>query len=450
MAIYEIIKSLQSAQGNIAKQAILDDNKDNELLKAYMKATYDPSISYYQTKIPKGPYNWNLDWMDSPEYPNYLLEGVQELASRKVTGKAAINSLLGLYSSISPEGKELLTLLIDRSIGASVGDKMVLKTWPGLYFVPPYQRCSLLDTKTRKKFLDKKFYVQIKKDGSFAYAFFRADGSYDLITRAGNTYPQEFAQKFCHTAPVGGVVVGELEVYDEVGKLLDRKTGNGILNSIQQGGELPEGYEVVMDAWDMLYQEEFEAGKSVRPYSTRLESLQNWLIREQAESVTLIENWEVESMEEALAIYQSLTARGLEGAILKLFESLWKDGTATDIVKLKLRFEVEMRCTGIYEGEGKAKGMMGGANLESQDGKIKNNCGTGFSDKQRKEFWANPELIVQQAIAVEANDIIVSREEGSIPSLSLPVFIEVRYDKKGVADTYERIVAQHEAAKQGA
>jgi len=36
--LYEIIKSLQTTQGSNAKQAILDANKNNELLREYMKA----------------------------------------------------------------------------------------------------------------------------------------------------------------------------------------------------------------------------------------------------------------------------------------------------------------------------------------------------------------------------------------------------------------------------
>lgn len=34
MTLYQIIKSLQNANGNLEKQAILEANKENELLKA--------------------------------------------------------------------------------------------------------------------------------------------------------------------------------------------------------------------------------------------------------------------------------------------------------------------------------------------------------------------------------------------------------------------------------
>jgi DNA ligase-1 len=450
--LYEIIKSLQSAQGNIAKQAILDANKDNKLFKAFMRATYDVGINYYQKKAPKPTKQGDA------EFGGFQLAILQcALAERGATGKDAKLNLQEVMDQSTPEAQELVSLIIDRSIGANVGDTMVLKTWPDLYFLPPYQRCSLMDEKAQERFSKlPEFYVQTKADGSFAYVVKRLDGSVDVITRQGSKYPQWFAEQMADGLEPGKVLVGELLVYVSVPrggssgpKLLDRKTGNGLLNSVLKNGELEEEYNVEMQAWDMLTQEEFEAGSSDRPYRQRLEDFKISGYTSLAPHVSIIPTWTVKTLKEADAIYREHLKRGLEGCIAKNPDALWKDGTSKDMVKMKLKFEVEMRCTDVYEGTGKAKGMLGGINMESEDGLLENDCGSGFSDDQRKHFWAHPEEIIGHVIATEANDITQDRDTRKKPSLSLPIFVEVRNDKTK-ADTYAEIVAQLEAAKSGA
>ena len=287
MSLYSIIKELQAASGSNLKTAILEAFKDNELLKDYLKAVYDPSLSYYQTKIDKSK-GWNLDWMDYFEVNgewvcdfNCILENVKALANREVTGDKAKEYLSGLYSCISPESKELLELLIKRSVGAGVGDTMILKVFPDLWFSVPYQRCSLMDDKIKAKF-DKlpEFLVQEKLDGSFCYLVKEAGKPAEAITRAGSKYPKEFAEKLATGLPDGFVVVGELLVYGELATLgvpLDRKTGNGILNSILKGGEVGDNLGFELTAWDCLTVDEWKSGKSDKPYYQRLEILKELL-----------------------------------------------------------------------------------------------------------------------------------------------------------------------------
>lgn len=451
---YTIVKSLQTAQGNIAKQAILDANKGNENFKAYMKAVYDVGINYYQSKLPKLTPGFGV-----AEFGEADMRFMEHLSNRVYTGTEAVNRLKGHASALNPEGQELLGLMLKRSIGASVGDTMVLKTWPDLYFLPPYQRCSLLDAKARERFGKlKRFYVQTKADGSFAYVVKRLDGSVDVITRQGSKYPQWFAEKLTYGMKPGTVLVGELLVNEhcyvdgkeaEIG--LERKEANGLLNSALKDGEKFDLTKSVrMEAWDLLTEEEFVAGKSNRDYDTRLRSLIYEVTKLSRGQITMIQTDEVGSLEEAFAIYQKRLQEGLEGCIIKDPASLWKDGTSKDMVKLKIKFQVEMRCTGVYEGEGKAAGMLGGIYIQSEDGAIECACGSGFTDADRKHYWAFKENIIDFVVTVEANDITQSRDDRKKPSLSLPIFIEVRLDKMHAhADTADRIYAQLEAAKQG-
>lgn len=452
MTLYEIIQSLRNASGNIAKQAILDANRDNALFRAYMKAVYDPGINYYQKKLPKT----DAFPSENHDFTRLDIDMMMELATRKFTGLDAIARLGGHASAVSPQTKELLQLMLDRKIGASVGDTMVLKAWPNLYFLPPYQRCSLLDTKARERFGKlNRFYVQTKADGSFAYVVKRLDGSVDVITRQGGKYPQWFAEMVARDLAPGKVLVGELLVDEKMEGIgcqaLDRKTANGLLNSALKDGEKFDlfRYGIRMEAWDLLTQQEFEDGKSNRTYEERFETMESAVVFGGCGNhITVIWTEVVTSLEEAFAIYREHLLRGLEGCIIKDPASLWKDGTAKDTVKLKIKFTVEVLVTGMYEGEGKAAGMLGGINVESSDGLMKCNCGSGFTDEQRKYFWANPGQILRQVAELEANDITQARDSDTY-ALSLPIFCEVRMDKT-FADALQRMFDQLEAAKQGA
>lgn len=241
------------------------------------------------------------------------------------------------------------------------------------------------------------------------------------------------------------VLVGEMEVLDDKMTLLSRQEGNGILNSILQGSCESNFTHLNFrfTAWDRLTLDEWKAGKSDIPYKERFHELDQSLLWNT--KVKVIPHFIVRSLKEAYALYSDYTSQGYEGVVIKSPDSLWKDGTAKDIVKLKVKFQADYVIAGKYEGTGKAKGMLGGFDMESLDGKIKFSVGSGFTDEQRKKFWQRHML--GKIATVEANDIS-TKENSSTLSLFLPIFIEERFDKTQ-ADTYDHVLAQLEAAKNG-
>lgn len=441
MTLHQIIKSLQSASGSNAKQAIMTEHKGNELFKEFMRITYDPAINFWQSSVPKsadwdttGTSGMNIEW---------LAMLVDNLANRKVTGAQA-KIYLGWYNHVmNTEHRELLKLIIDRSIGASVGSAMVLKTWPKLFFTVPYARCSLLDSKAKERFSKLPLmYVQPKLDGSFLYLVTSESGKESkAITRAGSVYPKWFSDYLAERVPADTVFIGECLVYEDK-VLLNRQTGNGILNSIMKGGECKDNLSFKMIAWDLITVQEFLNGKSPCEYFDRLVSLQYTLDYEAIPAIEAVPNYAVHTMEEAYKIYSDHTARGEEGCVLKNPNTIWKDGTSKDMVKMKISFEIDLEVEEIVEGSGKYVGMMGAVKLKSRCGKLRTDVGTGFCDQQRKDIF---EFGLPKIVTIKANDIIGKRGSDTF-SCFLPVFLEARLDKT-VADTYDECVAQLQAAK---
>lgn len=442
MELINIIKALQDTQGTKAKQAILDSHRENHLLKAYMKAVYDPAVNYYMTKMPKiTPGN--------TEFALRHIQGLQELSERIYTGRRANEYMLGLLSALNAEGQELMGYIIKRSIGGSVGEGMVLNTYPGLFFVPPYMRCAGMDEKAIETYdALPYFYVQTKMDGQFAYCHKDRCGRTTLFSRNGSFYPAYVAEKLAKGLPMGSVVMGELLVYRD-GVVMSRKDGNGILNSLLSGdgkkAALPCD-EIVLVAWDMISSDEFYQNQSGIDYEDRLSNLFK-TIANTAVDIEPVHHTVVKSVAEANKLTKEAYARGEEGTVWKNPWGTWRDSSSgtRDAIKVKAVFEAEFRVTGKYEGTGKAKGMLGGFNIETECGLVKGNVGSGFDDDQRKEFWEAD--TTNWIVCLEANDVVTKKGRDT-ESLFLPIFKERRMDKT-VADTREQVLKALAAVRAG-
>jgi hypothetical protein len=446
MTLHQIIKSLQLASGSLAKQAIMTEHKDNELFKEFMRITYDPAINFWQSSVPKsadwdttGNSGMNIEW---------LAMLVDNLANRKVTGASA-RIYLGWYNHVmDTEHRELLKLIIDRSIGASVGTTMVLKTWPKLFFVPPYMRCSLVSEKTLRPFnTGETFVLQKKADGQYCSLY----TSRKAYTRAGNAYPDWLVSQLLtgqkSYISLKRVILGEVLVCEKSsGNVLNRQVGNGLINSALKGADFSEfkDYEFFMECWDMLTEEEFERGYSEISYDRRFKDMTD-IVEWEMENVLVIQTYFINTMEEAHALNGGLMCEGFEGSVIKTLTHKWRSHTSPFNVKLKVVFEIDLEIYAVNEGTGKAAGMMGSVSVKSREGILKSDVGTGFSDKQRKEVWENRDSYVGTIVALKANDILSNLKDDS-KSLFLPVALEFRLDKT-VSDTYDECVAQLQAAK---
>jgi len=456
VSLYNIIKAVQDAptKGG-GKVKVLEAHKHDPLLRQYLKAVYDPRVNYYTRKLPKEVGD---NGVDRDLCADDLHDMQEMLAERRVTGKAATAFLKAKMQSLNWQGCELLGYIIGRDIRAGVAESTILSVFPGLFYVPPYQRCASMTVERKERFAQMPyFYVQTKSDGQFCYAINRkesllGDPAYtQAMSRAGSLYPQWLAEHITQSMPKGYVAMGELLIV-RMGVMLDRKTGNGILNSILSGDGSefnPDTDSVRYLTWDMVTEEEFDAGYSDRDYELRYHDLCT------RTGLARVPSWVVGSLHAANKLQAEHVARGEEGTVWKSPKMKWRDCSSgdKDMMKAKLVFEADFKITGAYEVEGKYKGMLGGFNLASSDDLIQFDCGSGFSDKQREEFWKLVKTqgvgyFLNAVVTAEGNSIESSKSKPGIESVYLPIFIEIRSDKWR-ADSKERVWEQFNAAKEG-
>lgn len=328
-------------------------------------------------------------------------------------------------------------------------------------------RCSKLDKGDMVKIFRKGYAIcQLKSDGIFSYII-KQDGKVSLLTRNGTSWDSPSLSKDLAMLPDNTVLVGEALIKEE-DRELDRKTGNGLINSfikrhttsdsliekIEQASDkaktkLKLKFAENMDEWnytdaylhfslwDILTVEELEKGFSANTYQKRFTEL-NYLLPKctftDSNKLSIIPSMNVESLEEAQAYAQEMMEKGFEGAILKSPYMLFENKTSRLQVKLKAELDCDLLCVGIEQGTGKYTGKIGSLICQSSCGNLVVNVGTGLTDKDREKDYSE---YIGKIIAVKYNEKI-ERKESDTWSLFLPVLLETRLDKTE-ADSLEEI-----------
>ena len=269
-------------------------------------------------------------------------------------------------------------------------------------------------------------FAQTKMDGMRG-VIVKRDGRVVVFSRNGNTMTKLDKHFEAALSSVDNVVLdGELTVVDSDGKLLDRKTGNGILNkTVVETVSDEEVSRVVFTAWDLIDVCDFDKGIDRRTGVERLARLRAIPANPLFE---VVQTFEIANLEEAQELFKEQLAKGEEGIILKNNDHPWEDKRSKQCVKMKEVIEMDLKITGFAEGTGKASGMTGAIQVENKDGSIKTSVGTGLDDATRKDIWARQEELIGTIITVKCNGVI-SRKGADSKSLFLPVFVELRLDK---------------------
>lgn len=449
MDLYNIIKSLQNTTSTNDKLCILGANKDNLVLREYLRLVCCPSASFYITAktfpdvCGKGVH----------EIDNGLLEGVvYHLSKRNITGKQAFNWIANTLQVQTPESGELFKMLLLKDIRAKIGVTLVNKVWPNLCVDVPYMRCSLPDEKNLKKFKEAEaFIVQTKGDGMFASLVLDSTSSerVKLFTRNGNKFPFGFAEYLADGLDDDKhVYEGELICFRGT-EMLSRKKGNGILNSVMQEGEMPAGISVRYYVWNRVDTYCWKNGKESNVYIDLFNSLVDTVRLCNPKNIDLIDYKIVHSLEEAYKFNNEQLAKGLEGSIIKTLTHKWKNGTSSECLKLKLAVDIDLIVEDIEEATGKDAGCAGRIRARSSCGVLETgiNCVGEFA--HRKFVFENKEQYIGKVFTCTANDIIDNELKPSKKSLFLgrsDLYNDVRHDKTQ-ADSVERICAIFNTAK---
>jgi len=435
------LNTLSSTPSKTGKLAIISTFNDME--RSLVADALNPSVSYYIAKLPP------TSKFGTAKFGVRELNVLADLSLRRVTGDEALTRTKNTLEDLAPPDSEILRRVILKDLRCGIGAAMVNSVFPLTVPVFPYMRCSLpKDVKLESWPWSEGINAGLKMDGMFARCD-TSEATAKFTTRQGNTFPPGFLKHLEDEAWAvfddGTQTHGELTVWIE-GKLQPRQIGNGLLNSVMQGGEIPKGCEVHFTVWDQIPTAyATPKGKFATCYSLRLARLVNQLLDRDRKFIGLVENRVVYSYPDALAYYKEVIARGDEGLILKRPDMVWEDKTSKSCVKLKLEVEVDLKVTGFNPGiPGKRTEATFGSLMCASECENLLVDVAGFTRDVENYLHNNRDIVIGKVVTVRANAIVNPSTSNPKYSLFHPRYIELRHDKV-VADTIEQVKSQFEA-----
>ena len=432
MSVYDVIKQLESVSSRNEKLRVLEEHKDNKLLKKIFEYAYNPEIVWNIKDIPDiaTPNENNIDLEKAIDY---LYES---LHVNSIRGNAAKELVKSVLEALSKEDSEIVSRMLRKDLRVGMNIKTIAKVWKEfLAFEFPVMLCASYSEKNfqnirfpaiaQEKADGVRCIIVVKKNSVVAYS--RKGQQIDITGT-----PLEFAMQSCKE----GIYDGELLVIDDNEQILPRKIGNGIVNKAIKGTvSQNEKNRFVFCAWDWIPENDYFNRRCNIPYEERLKILDNYLVR--TKHVKMIETRIVNDLNEAKSFYNEVLSRGGEGIIVKNVDGIWEAKRVKHQVKMKLEKDVDLRIVDVIEGTGKNAGALGALVLETDDGKLRVSVGTGFSDEQRKEFWNKKNELIGKICTIKGNGIIDAKNKDKA-SIFLPVFVELREDKD-ISNTFEEV-----------
>ena len=462
-SIYEVLQLITNAKGKGKLKLIYEFSSvmSEEQLGTFQNVvttTYKQGNAFYVTDIETLPMECSL--FDEPLgiaiYPDATLDtAIHFLYTLMANGSANAadkTKLAEIHASLDGDDAKVLELIVRRDLKCGASLSTFRKAW-GNDFAPDFPKmlCESYNLKKIVKNINFPAISQLKSDGARAMidttskrAVSRNGSDYLNVTHVIDECIRLYGSEY--------IVDGEFVMVDEDGDIMDRATGNGLLNkSIKGSSEFAiVSQQVRFVVWDLIPRDVFYGNvESTTGYSERLEELLCPLEPVTDDVVYLMPtpSVEVANVAEAIVDYKARVALGEEGTILKDVDGRWEDGRSKTQYKFKEELEADFKIVGWYKGKknGKYAAAIGGFEFESACGKVAGRCGGGLSDEIR---FSDPEQYMDCCIEMKYN--ARTQSKGSdVWALSHGRCIEIRLDKAGhEADSLEVIELKEAATRE--
>jgi len=434
MNAIDIIKRLQETSSRNEKEEILNEawHSGNRDFFMGAKLAYDPMITFGIAKIAELVENDGQIGIFS--FTDFL-ELVGKLKRRELTGNAARDAINNSALNSDFEEWNLFfrrILLKDLRIGLEEKTiNKVLKTISKTdasakdYMIQIFS-CQLAEpAKNNPKKMKNEKIIQIKLDGVRLLTVLNKENNTVIqYTRNGivnNNFTEltNGFQKLLKDIPVSIVLDGEVlsKNFQELMTQVNRK-------------ENVDTSDAHLALFDIIPLNDFEAGICKICQKDRIKSLIELApyLQEYTNSKVYIVpsmtiNLDTPEGKEAMRKFNIETlAAGYEGIMIKDPLAPYETKRTASWLKIKPIITVDLEIVGVEEGTGKYVGNCGALVLEGEDSgyKIRTNVGSGLTDEQRADIWANQQNVLGRIVEVEADAITKDRKEDEWYSLRFP------------------------------
>jgi len=384
----------------------------------------DPMITFGIKQVPEKTDE------DGPGLPwDSFTLAITGFVTRQVTGNTARDMIQAMMKSATKKewnGWYRRILIKDLRCGTSEKtiNKVVEKKYAS-YAIPVFA-CQLAhDSANHESKVAGEKLIEVKLDGVRVLTIVRTDGRVDMFSRNGKELVN-----FPHVAEqISNIVKKTPPPYDVVldGEIMS-SSFQDLMTQVHRKSDV-KANDAILNLFDFIPLEDFEKGIWERTQLIRSQMVQAWVNTHQADlpNVTALAFEKVDlDTPEGQVRYKEINAKaiagGYEGIMLKDPEAPYECKRSVAWLKLKPFIEVSLEVTDVEEGTGKNVGRLGAFVCSGMDdGKlITVNCGSGFSDDNRVEFWNSRSDVIGNIVEVRA-DAITQNQDGTY-SLRFPRF----------------------------
>lgn len=408
----DTLLEIQTTSGSKAKLELLENQKENSLLKEILKFTLDP---YIRTGIGTLKLHKELDFPETKGYA--FVEGIFEYLKGNNTGRDEdIAQVQQFITNQDPKYKDLWEMIFTKSLNIGISEKTVNKVWPDL--IPSFKIQLAHRMEDYMDFLDGKFIsITEKLDGNRCFAQVK-DHTCTFYARSGR------------------IIEGLDEVDNELSRLTDGwYDGELIASNFQetqsQTRRKGKKKDLVFNVFDYLLDQEVQEQRCSHNYQERRIFLNRIFMG--------IDSWKHVKLVPVIAegtydydwvmkILDNYTSKGSEGIMINLDEP-YEFKRTENLIKVKKMYTQDLRVLDIEEGQGQNQGKLGNVIVDYKGYRV--GVGSGFKKEEREYYWEHPDEIIGKIIEVKAFEE-TTNQNGDL-SLRFPVFIRIRNDKDDVS-----------------
>ena len=423
-----VIRSLEDHPSRLNKEAIIEAQKDNEEVFEGFKLALSPFITFGIKKVPShgGPDGQGLPWVAFKELCTLL-------STRQLTGDDARSAIeLALSASTKSQWNDWYRRILIKDLRCGVSEKTVNKIVKNA--IPLFECMLAHDGANHESKVSGKKLLEPKLDGVRALLVINAEArTATIYSRNG-----KILENFGH---ITKAVEDNIDLFERSividGEVVS-SSFQALMKQVHRKSDADAGDARLM-AFDVLPLSEFQAGKSIlgqRRRSNLLRTMKPTL--DKVGGIDIIPQLEVD-LDSAVGEMQfkqynkDAIESGFEGIMIKDIDAHYVCKRNVAWLKQKPFIEVSLAVVAVEEGTGKNLGRLGALICEGEDDgkKIRVNVGSGLTDSQRDEFWADQQDLLGQIVEIRADAATINQDSEELYSLRFPRFLRFRGFRAG-------------------
>ena len=422
----DIIEKLEADNSRLAKEAVIEQAMTESLDEFFegVKMALDPLVTFGVKQVPERNdvlTGQGLSWENFKTLADQLI-------ARELTGHAARDAIeLAMGVATTEQWNMFYRRILIKDLRCGVSEKTVnkiAKKFPQ-YAIPTFTCALAHDSANHEKKMVGKKQIEVKLDGVRVLAVCKA-GKVELFSRNGkqfHNFPHIIAEIESvlerKPSPYDCVLDGEVmsKDFQDLMKQVHRKDGKAATDS-------------VLHLFDFIPLKDFLEGGWDKPQTYRSNLVKYWVLENNdiLEHVTACE-WEevdldtTEGNKRFVELNKTAVDGGYEGVMIKDVDAPYECKRTHAWLKAKPFIEITLKVVDVEEGTGRNAGRLGAVIVEGEDDgyNYRLNCGSGFTDAQRDEYWTERASLIGNLIEIRA-DARTKSQDSDTYSLRFPRF----------------------------